>query len=113
MSYSGVRCCSMYWRMMLIGAPPQDAAGCSEVGRGPEDPFPVSPRQFGAHLAKAPTGHPFEAVHRRRHRDLGRVVHQQMHMIILPIHLDHSVSKSLHTLAKIVRRSASDASVNT
>ena len=23
---SGVRCCSMYWRMMLIGAPPQDAA---------------------------------------------------------------------------------------
>jgi plasmid stability protein len=23
---SGVRCCSMYWRIMLIGAPPQDAA---------------------------------------------------------------------------------------
>jgi Protein of unknown function DUF86 len=26
MGYSGVLCCSMYWRMMLIGAPPQDAA---------------------------------------------------------------------------------------
>lgn len=25
--YSGVCCCSMYWRMIAIGAPPHDAAG--------------------------------------------------------------------------------------
>ena len=25
-AYSGVFCCSMYWRMILIGAPPQEAA---------------------------------------------------------------------------------------
>ena len=39
-------------------------------------------------LAHEPAGDALEAVHQGRHGDLGRIVHQQMHMVILAIHLD-------------------------
>lgn len=39
-------------------------------------------------LAEPPARHAFEAVHERRHRHFRRVIHQQMHIIVLSAHLD-------------------------
>jgi hypothetical protein len=80
--------CPLLFDVLADDADRRSTTGRSEVGRGPKDSLPVSTHQFGTHLPKASAGHPFEAVHQRRHRDLGRIVHQQMHMIVLSIHLD-------------------------
>ncbi len=64
------------------------AAGRGEVGRGPKNALPVSPRQFRPHLPQTATRHPFEAVHQHRDRNLWRVVNQQVDVIILPVHLN-------------------------
>jgi len=60
------------------------AARRGEVRRGPQvlpvgtDPVP---------LAEPPGGHSLEGVHQRRNRDLGRVLDQQVHVIILAVAL--------------------------
>ena len=79
---------SLLFDVLADDADRRSATGCSEVGRGPKDSLPIPPHQFGAHLPKASAGHALEAVHQHRHRDLGRVIHQQMDMIVLSIHLD-------------------------
>ena len=66
----------------------RSTAGCSKIGRRPKDTLPVSPHQFGAHLPKATAGYTLQAVHQDRYRDLGRVVHQQMHMVVFAVHFD-------------------------
>ena len=58
----------MYWRTMEIGTPPH-----LDVG-----PF----------LAQQTAGDALEAVHEVGDGDLGRVLHQQVDMIILAVHLD-------------------------
>lgn len=83
----------LFGRPLLLDVLANDAdrrstAGRCEVGRGPKNAFPVSPRDVRSHLPQAPAGDALEAVHQNRHRDLGWIVHQKMHMIVLSIHLN-------------------------
>ncbi|CDW92735.1 conserved hypothetical protein [Thiomonas sp. CB2] len=64
------------------------AAGCGEVGRRPQDAFPVAFLDVGPFLAQQAAGHALETIHHGRYRHLGRILDQQMHMIVLSIHLD-------------------------
>ena len=67
----------MYWRIMEMGAPPQLPAKY--------DGFFASAGVvlFADHAA----GNSLEAVHQCRHGHGRRIIHQQMHMVILPVKL--------------------------
>jgi hypothetical protein len=43
---------------------------------------------WGSFLANHATGHALQALHQGRHSDPGRVVHQQMHTVVLAVELD-------------------------
>ena len=63
------------------------AARSGKVGRRPQHAFPVSPHQGRMALPHEAAEDALEAVHQGRHGPLGRIVHQQVDVIILAIHL--------------------------
>lgn len=64
------------------------AARGREIGGRPQNALPVALRHGGVVLAQSAAGHSLEAVHQSRYSHLGRIVHQQVHMVIFPIHLN-------------------------
>ncbi len=66
-----------------MGAPPHGG----EVAGRPQRAFPVAMPDVRALLAQHPAGDALEAIHKRGDRDLGRILHQQMRMIVLAVHL--------------------------
>jgi len=81
------------WRLLLFDVLADDLDGCtaataSKVGRRPQGTAPQLLADarvvlFADHAA----GHALQAVHQRRDGDLGRVVHQQVDVIVLTVEL--------------------------
>src|SRR6516165_3317692 len=69
---------------MLLGAPPQLAA----KEDGDQSTFPIASRQVRSLLSEHSAGYTFERVHQMRHRKLGRILDEQVDVVILAIHLD-------------------------
>ncbi len=64
------------------------AAGCGEVGRGPEVPVHGVPVHLAGELRSQPPGRPArEAVHQCGNGHLGRVIGKQVHVIALVIEI--------------------------
>lgn len=75
----------MYWRTLEIV---RAAAGGCEVGRRPQYAVPVAFLDVRALLAKQAAGDALETVHEVRDSHFGRILHQQVHMIVIAVHLD-------------------------
>ena len=60
----------------------------SEIRRRPENVLRVATFEVWSFPSEESTGDPFQAVDQRRYRVLGWVVHQQMNVVYLAIHLD-------------------------
>src|SRR5450755_888995 len=59
-----------------------------EVTRRPQHTFPVSPDEIRVLLAQNARRHPFEAVDELRERNLWRVVHKQVNVIVCAVKLN-------------------------
>ena len=85
---------NLLWRLLLLDVLLDDAerraaTRCGEIAGRPEGALPIAPHQSRMPLAHESAGDALEAVHQSRHGYLGRVVHQQMNMIVPAVHLDH------------------------
>lgn len=83
----------LVWRLLLFDVLANDAnrsaaTGCGEIGRRPKHVFPIPPLNVWTLATQPPTGCALEAVHWRRYRHFRRVLHQQVHMVTLAVHLD-------------------------
>ena len=81
------------WCLLLSDALPHSgdrsaAAGRGEAGRRPQGAFPVALLDVGTLLAQQATGHALEAVHAIGDGDLGRILDQQVNVIVLAVDLD-------------------------
>ena len=79
--------------LLLFDVLAHDADGCAstrrcEVRRRPQHALPVPSLDVGPVFAQQAAGDALEAIHQRGHGDLGRVLDQKVHVIVLPVHLD-------------------------
>lgn len=78
--------------LLLLDVPANHVDGCAaarrcEVGRRPQHVPPVPVGYVGPLFAQQAAGYALEAVHEIGHGHLRWVVHQQMNMIVLAVHL--------------------------
>ena len=64
------------------------AAGSREVARGPKVPLPAHLADLSMPVPQLPGRRPLQAVDELGDLHLGRVAHQQMDIIVFPVHLD-------------------------
>ena len=84
---------TLVWRLLLLDVRSQNlnrcpSARCCEVRWRPQDAFPVSPLNIWTFQSQQPTRNTLEAVHQRRDGMLGRIVHEQVNVIVLAVHFD-------------------------
>jgi hypothetical protein len=65
---------------------PATAGG--EVRWRPEHAFPIASSQVGSFLSKHTTGNTLQRVHQIGDSNLGRILHQQMNVMVFTVHLD-------------------------
>ena len=61
--------------------------GCCEIGRGPEHVLPVAGFDFRHAFAQHVTGNTFERIYERGDCNFRRVVHEQVNVVFLAVHL--------------------------
>jgi len=64
------------------------AAGSGEVARAPEDVLIIPGGDLRVATPQDPGGSALEAVHQGGDSDLGRVMDQEINMVVLAVHLD-------------------------
>jgi len=80
--------CALIFDVPLDDVERSAAAGRSEVAGRPQNAFSVSLRQRRILLSEKARRHTLEAIDERREGDLGRVICEQVNMIVLAIKLD-------------------------
>ena len=81
--------CALIFDVSLDDIERSATARRSEVAGRPQGAFSVSLRQRRILLSEKARRHTLEAVDERRKRDLGRVICEQVNMIVLSIKLDN------------------------